>query len=247
MSVGKIFINKGKTMLALENYLKSNVGTSGYSGINIQRTPLSTRIILYVERPPVVIGRAGSRINQLTEEIKTKFGINDPAIDVQSVKDPYLDAQIMAHEIATAIEKGDDPRQVAKRALDSIISHGAVGAQIKLSGKLVGKGERGRTEKFYKGYMKKSGFPLNSVNVGKVQSKLKQGIIGVEVRILQPNIAFPDQVKIKPLVKSVSSTTSSINNSQQQTQKTNNTKTNTKIAEININNSQKTDNQNGNI
>ncbi|MFN3527682.1 MAG: 30S ribosomal protein S3 [Candidatus Altarchaeaceae archaeon] len=212
MSLTKIFINKGKTLLNLENYLKSEIGTGGYSGINIQRTPLSTRIVLYVERPPLVIGRSGTRISELTENIQEKFGIDDPAIDVQSVKDPYLDAQIMAFEIATAIEKGENPRRIAKRALESIISHGAVGAQVQLSGKLVGKGERGRTEKFYKGYMKKSGFPLNSVNVGKAQAKLKQGIIGVEVRILQPNISFPDQIKIK---QAVSQTSTQSTNSQQ--------------------------------
>lgn len=224
MSIEKKFISKGKTMLALENYLKKCVDDASYSGMSIQRTPLSTRIVLYVERPPVVIGRRGSRINQLTDEIREKFKIDDPAIDVQSVPDPYLDAPIMATKIATSIEKGGNPRQIAMKALEVILSHGAVGAQIKLSGKLLGKGERGRTEKFYKGYMKKSGFPLKSVNVGKAQSKLKQGIIGVEVRILPPNIVFPDQVKIKA-INSLSLPKSSSPSPQQniEMQKTNST------------------------
>lgn len=197
MSIDKTFISGGKTRAGIERFLKAEIDKIGYSGIDVQKTPLSTRIVLRVEKPPLVIGKKGDRINKLTATLKEKFGIEDPMIDVQGVENPYLDANIVAREIATSIEKGMDPRKVAKSAVDAVMDHGATGVQVILSGKLVGKGERGRTEKFYKGYMKKSGDPLKLVRVGKVQTLLKQGVIGVVVRILPPNIHFPDDVTIK--------------------------------------------------
>lgn len=206
MSIEKAFISGGKTRLGIERFLKSEIDKIGYSGIDVQKTPLSTRIVLRVEKPPLVIGRKGDRINKLTTTLREKFGIEDPMIDVQGVENPYLDANIVAREIATSIEKGMDPRRVARSAVDAVMNHGATGIQIILSGKLVGKGERGRTEKFHKGYMKKSGDPFKSVRVGKVQTLLKQGVIGVVVRILPPNIRFPDDITIKekePEVKEI--------------------------------------------
>lgn len=197
MSVKKIFIEKGKNRMFIEKYIKSNLGKVGYSKMEIHKGPLSTRIVLNVERPPLVIGRAGAKINQLTEDLKEKFKMDDPNVDVQAVKEPYLDANIMAEEIADAIERGDRYRVVAHRAVDAVMAHGALGVEIKLSGKIKGKGERGTTEKFRKGYMKKTGFPLTMVRHAKMQAQLKQGIIGISVDILPRDLKFPDQIIFK--------------------------------------------------
>jgi len=230
MSIEKKFIIEGKTRLGIERFLKSEIDKVGYSGIEVQKTPLSTRIILRVEKPPLIIGKRGDRINRLTNTLKEKFGIEDPMIDVQGVENPYLDANIIAREIATAIEKGTDARRVAKNAVDAVMSHGATGVQIILSGKLVGKGERGKTEKFYKGYMKKSGHPFKSVKVGKVQTLLKQGIIGVVVRILPPNVQFPDHITIYEPKPKEDKKDNNLNNTNNNTNTVNNTGSSNTVA-----------------
>jgi len=197
MSVKKIFVEKGKTKMFIERYIKCALGKVGYSGMEIHKGPLSTRILLNVEKPPLVIGHAGNKINQLTDALKERFKIDDPRIDVQGVKDLYLDANIMAEEIENSIEKGDRYKIIAHRAVDAVMAHGALGVEIKLSGKIKGKGERGSTEKFRKGYMKKTGFPLTMVRHADVQTKLKQGVIGISVDILPPNLKFPDKIFLK--------------------------------------------------
>ncbi len=201
MSVKKIFVEKGKSRMFVEKYIKSTLGKVGYSKMDIRKGTLSTRIILNVERPPLVIGHAGTKINQLTEDLKEKFKMDNPNVDVQAVKEPYLDANIMAEEIGDAIERGDRYRIVAHRAVDAVMAHGALGVEINLSGKIKGKGERGTTEKFRKGYMKKTGFPLTMVRHAKMQARLKQGIIGISVDILPLDLKFPDQIIFKTLQK----------------------------------------------
>jgi small subunit ribosomal protein S3 len=180
-----------------ERYIKNALGRVGYSGMDIRKSVLSTRIILNVEKPPLVIGRAGSRINQLTQELKEQFKLDNPTIDVQSVKDPYLDANIIVEEICDAIERGEKYRVVAHRAVDAIMAHGAAGVEIRISGKIKGKGERGVTDTFRKGYMKKTGSPSAMVRKAKIQAQLKQGIIGIKVAILPKDVKFPDQIILK--------------------------------------------------
>ncbi|OQX22315.1 MAG: 30S ribosomal protein S3 [Candidatus Altiarchaeales archaeon A3] len=197
MSVKKIFVEKGKTRMFIERYIIGALGKVGYSRMEIHKGPLSTRIILNVEKPPLVIGHAGSKINQLTEDLKEKFKMDDPRIDVQGIKEPYLDARIMAEEITDCIERGDKYRMIAHRAVDAVMAHGALGVEINLSGKIKGKGERGSTEKFRKGYMKKTGFPLTMVRHANVQARLKQGVIGISVDILPPDLKFPDKITLK--------------------------------------------------
>jgi len=207
MSVKKIFVEKGKTRMFIERYIKGALGKVGYSKMEIHKGPLSTRIILNVEKPPLVIGHAGNKINQLTESLKERFKIDDPRIDVQGTKYPYLDASIIAEEITNCIERGDRYRIIAHRAVDAVMAHGALGVEINLSGKIKGKGERGSTEKFRKGYMKKTGFPLTMVRHANVQAQLKQGVIGISVDILPQDLKFPDKIFLKsPPKKNTSST-----------------------------------------
>lgn len=194
MSIEKIFVKKGKDNMFIERHIRNALGRVGFSKMEIHKSTLSTRIVLNVERPPLVIGRAGIKINNLTENLKEKFKLDDPSVDVQAVKEPYLDAHIIAEEMCNAIERGDKYRVIAHRVVDAVMAHGASGVEVRVSGKIKGKGERGTTEKFRKGYMKKTGFPLTMVRRAKIQAQLKQGIIGISVDILPPDLKFPDQI-----------------------------------------------------
>jgi small subunit ribosomal protein S3 len=201
MAMEKHFIQEGKIRSEIENYLKSELSSTGYSGINIQKTPLATRIVLYVEKPPLVIGKKGKRINKLTKILKSKYGIDNPAIDVQKIEEPTLDPNIVGRRIALALERGMNRRRIVYKALHAVMSSGAQGVEIVLAGKIVGKGGRARAEKYAVGYMRKSGDSAKMVRKGSTQAYMKAGIIGITVRIVPPNIVFPDQISVKPKVK----------------------------------------------
>ena len=192
----KHFIQEGIIRSEIENYLKNELNRSGYSGINIQKTPLATRVILYVEKPPLVIGKKGRRINRLTKVLQEKYGVDNPAIDVQKIEVPTLDANIVARRIAVALERGMNRRRVIYKALRAVMGCGARGIEITLRGKLVGKGGRSRTEKYLEGYMKKAGDSSKLVDNGATQAYLKAGVIGVTVKIVRPDVIFPDQIEV---------------------------------------------------
>ncbi len=194
----KQFIQEGIIRSEVESFLRSELSRAGYSGINIQKTPFSTQITLYVEKPPLIIGKKGRRINLLTEVLKDRFGVNNPAIDVQRVTDPSLDPNIVARRIAVALERGMNFRRVAYKALRAVMNSGAMGIEIILAGKLTGKGGKARLEKFSEGYMKKAGDSLKLVNIGSVQAYLRAGVIGVTVKVVPPNTVFPDHIEVIP-------------------------------------------------
>lgn len=196
MAMEKHFIQEGVIRSEIENFLKNELGRTGFSSIGIQKTPTATRIILYVEKPPLVIGKKGKRVNRLTKILAEKYGIDNPTIDVQRVEKPTLDPSIVARRIAVALERGINRRRIAYKALRAIMLSGARGAEVMLSGKIVGKGGRSRVEKYNEGYMKKAGDSLKLVDVGSIQANLKAGVIGVTVKIVQPNTKFPDQISV---------------------------------------------------
>jgi small subunit ribosomal protein S3 len=197
MAMEKHFIQEGKIRSEVENFLRTELDGAGYSGINIQKTPLATRVVLYVEKPPLVIGKKGKRIDKITKFLKTRYGIENPAIDVQRVETPTLDPNIVARRIAHAIERGMNRRRVVYKALKAVMNSGAKGVEIILAGKIIGKGGRSRSEKYSEGYMKKAGDSLKLVSMGSTQSYLKAGVIGVTVKIVPPYVVFPDQFSIK--------------------------------------------------
>jgi len=196
MAMEKYFIQEGKIRSKIETFLKNELDRVGYSSIDIQKTPLSTQITLFVEKPPLIIGKRGSRIEKLTNTLKYKFGLENPAIDVQKVPNPRLDAHLIARRIAMALERGMNRRKVAYDALRGVIMSGARGCEITLSGKLMGKGGRSRSEKYSDGYMKKAGDSAKLVSVSATQAFLKAGVIGVTVKIVQADVVFPDQITV---------------------------------------------------
>jgi len=196
MAMEKHFIQEGVIRSEIESFLSRELSRTGYSSVSIQKTPTATRIILFIEKPPLVIGKKGKRINRLTKILNEKYGIDNPTIDVQRVEKPTLDPNIVARRIAVALERGVNRRRIAYKALRAIMLSGARGAEIVLSGKIVGKGGRSRNEKYYEGYMKKAGDSLKLVDMGKTQANLKAGVIGVTVKIVQPGTMFPDQINV---------------------------------------------------
>jgi len=185
MAVEKLFVKEGIKESEVEAYLAKKFEKAGYSHTEIQRTPLGTRLIIYAHKPGLVIGRSGRKIDEITEEIKNKFGFENPLIDVKEVENPFLDAHIVAKRIANALEKGINFKKVANYYIDKVMESGAIGIQIKTGGKLAGK-ERSRFQKFKKGFVAFSGdYAETLVETGYAQAKIKPGIIGIQVKIMK--------------------------------------------------------------
>lgn len=183
MAIEKQFVKEGIKRADIEEFLAREFARAGYSHCDIFRTPLSTRIVVFASRPGMVIGRGGKNIDTITEIIRQKFNLDNPQLDVREIEVPELDAQIIAKQIASALERGLNPTRVANITLQRVMDAGAAGILIKISGKL--RGEMARCEKFSAGYLKHSGEPVeNLVKKGYATATTKPGIIGVQVKIL---------------------------------------------------------------
>ena len=191
------FIEEKMDRVILKEFLQKQTERAGYGGADISRTPMGTRITLYTERPALVIGRKGKRIREITEDIKEKFDFDNPQIEVQEVERPQLNAQIMAEKLASSLERGWYFRRAGHSTVRKIMDAGAKGCQVILSGKV--SGPRHRVEKFQDGHIKYCGEERKKwMEEGFAQAKLKLGIIGVTVKIMDPNAKLPDEIEIKP-------------------------------------------------
>lgn len=191
------FIEEKMDRVLLKEFLQKRTERAGFGGADISRTPMGTRITLYTERPALVIGRKGKKIQEITEEIKEKFEFDNPQIEVQEVNVPQLNAQIMAEKLASSLERGWYFRRAGHSTVRKIMDAGAKGCQIILSGKV--SGPRHRVEKFQDGHIKYCGEERKKwMDEGFAQAKLKLGIIGVTVKIMDPDAKLPDEIEIIP-------------------------------------------------
>jgi len=201
MAIEKKFIKEHIKLSQVEEFLANEFARAGYSHVDIARTPVATRVTVWAQKPGIVIGRGGKTIDALTQTLKEKFKMENPALDVREVENPDLDAHIVAKQIATAIERGLKYKRVAQLALQRVMDAGAVGVAIRISGKVGG--EMARTEKFSAGYLKFAGEPAERLSVGYATAMVKLGTIGVQVRILtEPPKELVAVEKLKPGSKS---------------------------------------------
>lgn len=195
INVKRYFVAEGLRRMEIDEYLSERLRRAGYAGVEIQKTPLGTRVTIYAERPGIVIGRGGLNIKDLAETLEKRFGIENPQIAVAQVQVPELNAKIMALRIARAMERGIHFRRAAFIALRQIVEAGAKGVEIIISGKL--RTERARYEKYKAGELLKSGKPHEElVDEATVYVALKPGIYGIKVRIMPP-AKTPDDIVIK--------------------------------------------------
>jgi len=183
--------------LLLQEYLMKQTQRAGFGGLDIQRTPMGTRVTLIAERPGLVIGRKGSSIKALTDAVERQFNFDNPQIEVQEVGNAALNAQIMAAKLANALERGWHFRRAGHSTVRRIMEAGAKGCLVVIAGKLTG--QRHRRAKFKDGHIKYCGEPRNTwMRKGFAIAKLKPGVIGVTVQIMDPDAKLPDEIEIKP-------------------------------------------------
>lgn len=190
------FIRESTNRILIKEFLIKKVEGAGFGGMTIQRTPMGTRINIIVERPGMVIGKGGSKIKQITSDIREKFDVDNPQIEIQEAgSSASLNAQIMAEKLAEALERGWHFRRAGHSTVRRIMGAGAKGCQVVIAGKLTG--SRHRTEKFAQGHIKYCGETAKEVmDRGFAVSKLKAGVLGVKVGIMKPDSQLPDEISI---------------------------------------------------
>lgn len=197
----RIFIKKAKEQTSIEEFVRKMFDTARCGIIEVQHTPVVTRIIIYTTTPGLIIGSGGDRIKEAMDAIKQKFGIENPQIDVQKIDNPDVDPYIISKAVADALEAGINFKRIGNQFAERIMDAGAVGCEIVLSGVI--SGARGRTERFAAGYIKKSGNTAEIyVMKGHTTALPKRGAIGVTVKIMLDNPELALKAAIKRAVAS---------------------------------------------
>ncbi|MCX6798753.1 MAG: 30S ribosomal protein S3 [Candidatus Diapherotrites archaeon] len=194
------FVEQGLKKIQFEQFVKEHMDKAGFTGLEIVKTPLVTRIVLNVARPGLAIGKSGQNIKQLTLEISQRFGIQNPQIEIRDIKNPELDSKATVDRMIGLVERGYSWRSVAFRTAQGIMTAGAQGVELIFSGKLSGKGGRKRKLRIAQGYMKKVGDEVKKVDYAKGSAYPKAGAIGIKLRIIHPGVVFPDKINIKEIL-----------------------------------------------
>ena len=195
MTIVKEMLKERVRRVQVHDHVQKRTARAGFGGLSIQRTPLGTHVRISAERPGLVIGRKGSDIQRLTEELERKFGYENLQVEAGEVNHFALNPLIMAAKVANALERGWNYRRAGNSMLQRIMDAGARGCQITIAGKLTGL--RHRTEKFLSGHIKFCGeTALELMDVGIAQAKLKPGTIGVKVAIMKPDAKLPDEIEV---------------------------------------------------
>ena len=195
MTVVKDMLKERVRRVQVHDHVQKRTARAGFGGLSIQRTPLGTHVRISAERPGLVIGRKGSDIQRLTEELERKFGYENLQVEAGEVNHFALNPLIMAAKVANALERGWNYRRAGNSMLQRIMDAGARGCQITIAGKLTGL--RHRTEKFLSGHIKFCGeTALELMDVGIAQAKLKPGTIGVKVAIMKPDAKLPEEIEV---------------------------------------------------
>ncbi|MBI2971969.1 MAG: 30S ribosomal protein S3 [Candidatus Aenigmarchaeota archaeon] len=179
----RILIQKSKEQINMKEFIRHFFTQAKISDIEVQHTPIVTRIVIYTTTPGLVIGSGGERINELVDALKKQFKIDNPQIDVQKIANEDLDPNIVAQSIAASLESGVNYKKLGNFYIHRVMNAGAIGCELIMSGKL--SGERSRKERFVAGYLKKCGEPAKKdVLKGFATAKPRLGDIGVTVMVM---------------------------------------------------------------
>jgi small subunit ribosomal protein S3 len=175
----------------IRKFIKKRLYHAGISKIEIERSSKHVRLRIYTSRPGIVIGKKGAEIALLKKELE-KIVSYEVIIDIQEVRKPEIDAQLVAENIALQIERRVAFRRAMKRGISSAMRFGAEGIKVICSGRLGG-AEMARTEQYKEGRV-----PLHTlradIDYGFVEARTTYGIIGVKVFIFKGEILKKDQI-----------------------------------------------------
>jgi len=166
--------------LKIKKFLKKTLFQAGVSKVEIKRAANKVHIIVNTARPGLIIGKKGSEIEKTKEQLKKKYDI-EPFININEIKTPETNAQLVAENVAFQLERRVAFRRVIKRSVANAMKYGVEGIKITCSGRLAG-AEMARTEWYREGRV-----PLHTlradIDYGFTEALTTYGIIGIKVWI----------------------------------------------------------------
>ncbi|HRC73813.1 MAG TPA: 30S ribosomal protein S3 [Candidatus Competibacter sp.] len=177
-----------ETDLQVRQYLKKKLANASVSRIQIERPARLARITIHTARPGVVIGKKGEDIEALRREVARMMGldIKDLQINIEEIRKPELDAQLVAESIAQQLERRIMFRRAMKRAVANAMRLGALGIKIQVSGRLNG-AEIARSE-----WTREGRVPLHTlranIDYGLAEARTTYGVIGIKVWIFRGEV-----------------------------------------------------------
>jgi len=177
----------------IRKFLKEKLFHAGISRIEIERSSKRVRLRIYTSRPGIVIGKKGTEIALLKTELE-KMVSHEVLIDIQEVRKPEIDAQLVAENVALQIERRVAFRRAMKRGVSSAMRFGAKGVKIICAGRLGG-AEMARTEWYKEGRV-----PLHTlradIDYGFTKAQTTYGVVGIKVFIFNGEILKKDQIEM---------------------------------------------------
>src|SRR3989338_2310774 len=197
----KKFIRLKKEEYGIIEYIKNNLGKGKISKLDIEYTPIGEKIIISTNKPGMIIGRRGEKIEELTNILKNRFKLENPHIEINEIKNSLFDARLVADDIAISLERMGNLKfkVIAYKKLQEVMNAGALGCEIRLTGKLPS--ERARSWRFAEGYLKKAGESAKEIDRAQATALTKTGIIGIKVAIMNPNARIYDRIDINEEMK----------------------------------------------
>lgn len=170
--------------LKIRQYVKEKLKLAAVSKVVIERAWNSIRVTIFTARPGIVIGRKGAEIEKMTEEIGKMSGGKSVKIDIQEIKTPELDAQLVAENVALQIERRISFRRAMKKSIQQTMEFGAQGVKLRCAGRLGG-AEISRAEWYREGKI-----PLHTlrtpIDYGFAEANTVYGKIGVKCWLCKP-------------------------------------------------------------
>jgi small subunit ribosomal protein S3 len=189
---GPLYVENLHEDFKLREYLREKLKHAGVARIEMERAAKKVKVIISTARPGVVIGKKGSGIDQLKADVQ-RLTTNEVFINIQEVRKPDVDAQLVAENIAVQLEKRISWRRALKKAMAAAIRGGVRGIKVQVAGRLDG-AEIARTE----WYTEKS-VPLHTlradIDFGVAKALTAYGIIGVKVWIYKGDVLSQKEVE----------------------------------------------------
>jgi len=182
------FVADGVFYAEINEFFARELGEDGYSGCEVRVTPVRTEIIIRATRTQNVLGEKGRRIRELTSMVQKRFNFPDGNVELyaERVMNRALCAIAQAESLRFKLLGGLAVRRACYGVLRFIMENGAKGCEIRISGKL--RGARAKMMKFRDGYMVKSGYSVTYyVDAAVRHILLKQGVLGIKIKIMMPH------------------------------------------------------------
>jgi small subunit ribosomal protein S3 len=169
----------------IREILKTKLEGASVSKIGIERAASRCRITIYTARPGVVIGRKGAEIDKLKEEISKMTG-KEVYVDIQEIKQPEMDAQLVAENVAVQLERRVSFRRAMKKAVQVAMDFGAEGIKVRVGGRLGG-AEIARVEKYHQGRVPLHTLRAN-IDYGFAEANTLYGKLGIKCWICKGDV-----------------------------------------------------------